>query len=85
MLRYGRIGLTISNVQCSLHLCSKKEIVVNELMNLPVKYLRVFAETEEEFHLLLKGSQTFKSMCFPMEDGEIPQPALAPQQPPLSP
>lgn len=57
-----------------------------KLRDLPVKFMRVFADNEEEFHLLLRGLQTFKHINFAIEEEEVqptlqPPPAVTYQQP----
>nr|CAH7739360.1 unnamed protein product [Callosobruchus chinensis] len=50
----------------------KHETVQKKLKLLPVKYLRVFADTEEEFKLLSTGLKRFKELnFFPLEDEEV--------------
>nr|CAI5823734.1 unnamed protein product [Callosobruchus analis] len=59
----------------------KRETVVRKLKQLPVKYLRVFADNEEEFKLLCTGLQRFKDLNFLFEDIELPSPTTKNKEP----
>lgn len=70
--RYGRTALIISGDQVHLTLtyCPKRETVEKKLKGLPVKWIRVFVDTEEEFKLLCKGIQKFKEVNLNIDDDD---------------
>lgn len=58
------------------------------MRNLPVQYVRMFAESEEEFQLLCNGLQRFKDVSFSLEEEEqqsimLPQTTTQEATPPL--
>nr|CAH7717115.1 unnamed protein product [Callosobruchus chinensis] len=75
IFRFGRLGINVTSdeqVHLMLSYSPKHETVQKKLKLLPVKYLRVFADTEEEFKLLSTGLKRFKELnFFPLEDEEV--------------
>nr|CAH7715698.1 unnamed protein product [Callosobruchus chinensis] len=75
IFRFGRLGITVTSddqVHLMLSYSPKHETVEKKLKLLPVKYLRVFADSEEEFKLLCMGLKRFKDLnSFQLEDEEV--------------
>nr|CAI5858936.1 unnamed protein product [Callosobruchus analis] len=83
VFRFGRTGITTADDQVHLMLSysPKRETVERKLKQLLVKYLRVFADNEEEFKLLCTGLQQFKDLNFQLEDEELPSPTTKNKEP----
>nr|CAI5848853.1 unnamed protein product [Callosobruchus analis] len=81
IFRFGRNGITTADDQVHLSYSPKRETVERKLKQLPVKYLRVFADNEEEFKLLCTGLQQFKDLNFQLEDEELLSPTTKNKEP----
>lgn len=70
IFRYGRTGLntTGDQVHMSLSYSPKRETVEKKLKGLPIRWFRVFADTEEEFKVLCKGIQRFKEFTLALDE-----------------
>ncbi|XP_060522991.1 uncharacterized protein LOC132699984 [Cylas formicarius] len=66
LFRYGRKEVKIVNKRVHLYLkySPKNQTIQGKLKNLPVRYLRVAADDEEELQLLLKGMREFSDVNF---------------------